>query len=210
VFRRLCAINGLLVVFGYSQYHAALPLFLSRPGGLRASGIAVVFAVNTITVMFAAIPMAAATRRCSRPSLILAGALCFAASWALLATTLDMARGPGPLLVAAFAASVMGIGETLLAASFGPLVNELAPDNLRGHYNAADAFVLSVGTIGGPLLAGVVIAGPGVAVLLAVLTAGCLLAATTTRAWKPSSPPGGDTHRSERPSVPERSTLHCQ
>jgi MFS family permease len=178
----VCAINGLLVVFGYSQYHAALPLFLSRSGGLRDSGIAVVFAINTITVMVAAIPIAVATRRCTRPSLILGGALCFAASWALLASTIVVTGESASLMLAAFAAGVMGIGETLLAASLGPIVNELAPESVRGHYNAADAVVLSAGTISGPLLAGVLVAGPGVTVLLTVLVAGCLLAATSTRA----------------------------
>jgi MFS family permease len=176
-FRRLCVIAGLLVVFGISQYHAALPLVLSRPGGLRPGAIAVVFAANTLTVVCAALPVAVATKRARRMTLIGASSLVFAASWGLLAVSGWLGRGSAQVVCAAAAAGVMGLGETLLSPSLGPLVNELAPEALRGRYNAVDSLVLSFGTLTGPVLAGVLLAGAGPSALLAVLVAGCVMAA---------------------------------
>jgi MFS family permease len=182
-FRRLCAISGLIVVFGYSQFHAALPLVLSRPGGLTPGAIAVVFAANTLTVAAAAVPVATLTRRAGRPQLMAAGAACFAACWALLAASGHTGTFPGPLLLAIAAAAVMGIGETLLSPSLGPTVNELAPTALRGRYNAADSLVYSVGSLFGPILAGLLTSNTGSTGLLATLILGCLAAAAVAGSW---------------------------
>jgi MFS family permease len=70
----------------------------------------------------------------------------------------------------------MGFAECLLAPALGPMVNDLAPTALRGRYNAADAFTLSIGTIIGPALTAALIAGPTTQ-LFAVLTLGCCIAA---------------------------------
>jgi MFS family permease len=176
-FRKLCVISGLLVVFGFSQFHAALPLLLSRPGGLHPGAIAVVFAANTITVAGAALPVALATKRAGRMTLIAGGSVLFAACWALLFISDHLGGGTAQLVWAVVAAAVMALGETLLSPSMAPLVNELAPEALRGRYNAVDSLVLSFGTLTGPVLAGVLLSGAGPFALLAVLVGGCLLAA---------------------------------
>jgi MFS family permease len=175
-FRRLCLIAGLLVVFGFSQFHAALPLVLSRPGRLCPGAIALVFAANTLTVTCAALPVAVATKRAPRMTLVAAGSLLFAASWGLLAISGHIDRGSAQVVCAA-AAAVMGLGETLLSPALGPLVNELAPEALRGRYNAVDSLVLSCGTLAGPVLGGVLLSEAGASGLLAVLVGGCLMAA---------------------------------
>ena len=74
-------------------------------------------------------------------------------------------------------AIALGLGEVLLAPSVGPLVNELAPAQLRGRYNAVNAVNLSLGTIIGPALVAVLYTGSGAAWLFAALIAGCLGAA---------------------------------
>jgi hypothetical protein len=58
-----------------------------------------------------------------------------------------------------------------------PLVNELAPEALRGRYNAVDSLVLPFGTLAGHVLAGVLLSGAGPSGLLAALVGGCLMAA---------------------------------
>jgi MFS family permease len=196
-FRRLCLIAGTLVVFGFSQFHAALPLVLSGPHGLRPGAIAVAFAANTLTVAGAALPVAVATGRARRSTLIVSGGLVFAASWSLMVGSEHLDGGTSRLVCAAFAAAVMGLGETLLAPALGPLVNELAPEALRGRYNAVDSLVLSLGTLAGPLMAGLLLSGAGPTGLLAVLTLGCLIAAAMAAVAKPG---GGPTPAAGEPA----------
>ncbi|HEX6923365.1 MAG TPA: MFS transporter [Bacillales bacterium] len=49
---------------------------------------------------------------------------------------------------------LIGFGETLLFSSFPALVNNLAPDSLRGRYNSMFNLSWQVGSMAGPLLAG--------------------------------------------------------
>jgi MFS family permease len=174
-FRWLCLVQILLVVFGYAQFHAALPIYLSRPHGLDPSMIALVFIANTGFVALVALPAGRLGHRFSRPRLIAAGAACFAACWLLL----WLARGSGwpSVSLAIASAIVMGLGEVLLAPSVGPLVNQLSPADLRGRYNAVNALILSVGSILGPGLVAILYTGSTATPLFAVLIGGCLAAA---------------------------------
>jgi MFS family permease len=173
-FRRVCLLQAPLVVFGYAQYHAALPIVLSRPGAMRPADIALVFAVNTVIVAGLAIPVAVGTRAVARSRLLVAGGLCFALCWLLLASTSPLG-GSGPAVaLAAVAAAVMGIGETLLSPSLGPLANDLASPQLRGRYNSIDALVLSLGSIAGPGLTALLFGTGSISVFLVTLAAGCL------------------------------------
>ena len=177
-FRWLCLVQVLLVVFGYAQFHAALPLYLSRPHGLEPSMIAVVFIANTIFVALAALPAGKLAHRFRPLRLITAGAICFAVSWLILWQSRD--SGWFSVSIAMTAAIIMGVGEVLLAPAVGPLVNELSPAELRGRYNALNALILSVGTIIGPGLVAVLYSGSTAGPLFVVLAGGCLTAALLT------------------------------
>jgi MFS family permease len=174
-FRRYALISGLLVVCGYVQFHAALPIFLSRPGGLPPASVALVFAANSITVAVAALPVALAVRRLSYTTLLVAGATAFAASWVLLAESARWGT-----LSACAAAAVMGLAETLLSPALGPLLNDLAPSHLRGRYNGADALIFSTGSIVGPPLAAALYYGGSSQGLFGFLVGGCTCAALVT------------------------------
>jgi MFS family permease len=171
---RFCVVELLIVAFGYAQFHAALPVFLSGSDGLRPGLIAVVFLTNTVVVAVLAVPAAAISTRMPRTHVICGGALSFTAAW----TALTFSPGhTGPALsVACLAVTAMAVGEVLLAATMPALLNDLAPDHLRGRYNAADAITTSTGTIAGPLLvAALYVAGNSI--VMPTLAVGCALAA---------------------------------
>jgi MFS family permease len=175
-FRRYALISGLLVVCGYAQFHAALPIFLSRTGGISPANIAIVFATNTLTVTALALPMALAVRSRRPTVLISGGALVFAASWGLLYASANLA-GAAQVGLACCAAAVMGLAETLLAPALGPLLNDLAPAALRGRYNGADAALVSAGSVLAPLLTATLYTGGTSTGLFTVLVCGCVTAA---------------------------------
>jgi len=186
-FRRFAFISGLLVICGFAQFHAALPLYLSRPHGLSARGIALVFAANTATVAVVALPIAVAVRQLTYATLIKVGAVAFAVSWALLAASGRWGPSLAAVLGACLAASIMGLGEALLSPALGPVLNDIAPGRLRGQYNSADAVLLSAGTIIGPLTAASLYQAGSPPAMFAFLIGGCVTAAvaTTQSIWRP-------------------------
>jgi MFS family permease len=170
----------LLVVFGYAQFHAALPLYLSRPHGLAPSMVAAAVLANTCCVALAALPAGRLASRVPPQRLIGMGAVGFAAAWLILSQSRD---GSWTSVGIAVAATItLGLGEVLLAAAIGPLVNALSPAELRGRYNALNALVLSLGTIIGPGLVATIFHGATTDGLFLVLIGGCLTAALLTSA----------------------------
>jgi MFS family permease len=81
----------------------------------------------------------------------------WATSWLFLGAT---ALTPGSALAAsgvlAFTA-VFALGETLLQPTVPAIVNDLAPDHLRGRYNAVNAGAFQAGAIAGPVVAGLLL-----------------------------------------------------
>ena len=83
-------------------------------------------------------------------------------------------RVAAAFLVAA-CASVFALGETLLQPTMPAIVNDLAPDHLRGRYNGLSAGTFQAASILGPIVAGFLI-GHGLHLeYLLLLIAGCVL-----------------------------------
>ena len=50
--------------------------------------------------------------------------------------------------------ALFALGETLLQPTIPAITNDMAPDHLRGRYNAVNAGAFQAGTILGPVVAG--------------------------------------------------------
>ena len=78
----------------------------------------------------------------------------WAAAWLVLGLTgLVPGTAAAAFGVLAFN-SVFALGETLLQPTIPAITNDLAPDHLRGRYNAVNAGAFQAGTILGPVAAG--------------------------------------------------------
>lgn len=189
--RRLWVLTALLVLTGYAQFNAALPLFATRLTGLRVQQLGFVFAVNAATVVavqLVAVRLLAGRRRTTG---IVAAALTWAASWAvvLLAWPVGALAPVGALVVLAVAGALFAVGETLLAPAVPAIVNDLATDDRRGGYNAASALAYTTGFTLGPLVAGAafdVRLGAGLPVVLAVALGLAALLAVRLRRLLPA------------------------
>jgi Major Facilitator Superfamily len=168
-------LTALLVTAGFAQYHAAFPAY-AIGHELSASALGVAVAANTLTVVGAqlfALRLMAGRRR----STGLAGVgMLFAVAWAVTIAAGEL-DGPATPLLFALAMVVLALGETLVAPSLPPLINDLAPDDLRGRYNGAHALAWSTGFVAGPVLSGLALAAGAGALLLIALCALCALAA---------------------------------
>jgi MFS family permease len=80
--------------------------------------------------------------------------LVWAVSWVLLGGSGLVAGTLGATLLVAACASVFALGETLLQPTLPAIVNDLAPDDLRGRYNALTSSVFQLASVVAPPVAG--------------------------------------------------------
>jgi MFS family permease len=176
ILRRVLLLAVVLLMSGYGALEVGIPVFITIINGFDVSWVGVSFAVNTFTIVAAQLLVLRLIKGRSRSYLMLAVALTWAMSWILMGSSL--LAGPTVALTLVLVASgVFALGETLWAPVAPSLVNDLAPEHLRGRYNSSMSLVWSLSSIIGPGIAGLMLgAGLEVAWIL-VLVAGCMAAA---------------------------------
>jgi MFS family permease len=202
-FRRLLPIVTVLFAAGYAQYQAAFPAYATGVGGVGASALGAAFAANTFTIValqLIVLRLVAGWRR-SR-GLALVGCL-WAAAWIVALAAGGL--GGSAYAAAAFCLTMVlfGVGETFLAATLGPLVNDLAPDDLRGRYNGACALASTGGLVLGPAAAGIALGAGLGGPLLAGLVLLCGLAAVGGLALERALPDAAKTAVAARHLAPQ-------
>jgi MFS family permease len=188
------------VFVGYGQMEAGFPAFARQVSQVSTGVIGFAFAVNTAVIVglqFFVLRRIAGRRR-TRVLMVMAGL--WASSWVLLgltgATPGTMAAAAGVLVFHA----VFALGETLLQPTIPAITNDMAPDHLRGRYNAVSAGAFQSGTILGPVVAGFMLRHGWSNAFIAMIVVGCacmvLLAFAVERRITPLvngvEPPGSD------------------
>jgi MFS family permease len=100
-------------------------------------------------------------------------AVIWAAAWGLLGMSGLVPGTIGATLLVAACASVFALGETLMQPTIPALVNDLAPDHLRGRYNALSAGAFSLAAIIAPAIAGWLIGHSWGSAYIVMLVVGC-------------------------------------
>lgn len=189
VFLRVWVLIALLVTIGFSQTHAGFPAYATSTGGISAAGLGVAFAANTFTVVAAQLVVLRLMEGRRRTTGIILACLCWGAAWAVTLASGTLGGGAVAVLAFSTAMVVFALGETLLAPSQAALVNDLAPDDLRGRYNGLYTLAWTTGFALGPVIAGVALeAGNGTA-LFGGLIAACGLAAVAAARLARHLPP---------------------
>jgi MFS family permease len=183
VFLRVCLIMGLCVTLAYSQYQAAFPVYVTRPGGPGASTVSIALAANTAgVVLFQLLVLRIMSGRRRTQGIILA-CFFFSLAWAITLAG-GAAGGQRALAIPTFclAMIVFAVGETLISLSVAPIVNDLAPDHLRGRYNGIFGVAWTGGYMLGPLIAGLALArGQADALFLGFIACFAVMAAGARR-----------------------------
>jgi len=160
---------------GYGQMEAGMPAFASEVAEVSTRVIGFAFAVNTAVIVglqFFVLGRISGKRR-TRVFMVMSGL--WGVSWLVL--------GAGGLVPGSTAASAMvllfmalfALGETMLQPTVPAITNDLAPDHLRGRYNAVSAGAFQAGTILGPVVAGVLLQHELSGVYIGLLVSGCLV-----------------------------------
>ena len=178
VFRRLLVVVFLSAFVGYGQIEAGWTAFSRLVADVSTRTIGVAFAVNTTVIVLLQLVVLRHLDGRRRTRVLAVLALVWAVSWATMgAAGLVPGTAWAAVLVIASMA-VFAFGETLLSPIAPAITNDLAPERLRGRYNATASLAFQLAAITAPVSAGFLIGhdlGPAYVGLLLV---GCLLFGT--------------------------------
>ena len=175
VLLRVAILGLVLLTCGYGSIEVGLPVFITVINGLSVSWVAVAFAVNTMTIVVLQLVSLRFMRNRSRSALMAAVAALWAASWLLIGST-GVLPVTAAIVLICLSTFVFALGETLWAPIAPALINDLAPDHLRGRYNSIQGLVWGVSGALGPALAGVLLGAELVVLWVGIVVGGCLVA----------------------------------
>ena len=185
-FVRLAALNFLFVAAVVSLLNSAFPVFARNEAGLSEDAIGALFLLNSATIIVFQLPTARAVEGRRRMRGLALMGLLFALCWSfVLAGALT---GPALLLVAAGIVA-MSFGECLYDSIQGPLVADLAPQDLLSRYMAVSGFSWQLGFIVGPAAAGLILGAEPYA-LWPLMSTLCVAGAVYALVLEPALPPG--------------------
>jgi len=173
----LCALMFVSAFVGYAQLNSGMPAYARAIGEVSTRGLGFAFAANTVVIVLLQLLVLQRIEGRQRTRVIVVMAMVWAASWGLLAASgITPGSWTATFFVAA-CASVFALGETLLQPTMPAIVNDLAPDHLRGRYNGLTSGYFQAASILGPIVAGFMI-GHGLHLeYVVLLVAGCALVA---------------------------------
>ena len=174
--RWILVLQLVLILIGYAQLETGFPAYV-RTLGVSPHIVGIAFAANTTAIVAGQLWVTRRTAGLRRTrSLVMVSAL-WIAGWAVLAAGHWLPHGgPAAVMTVVFAV-VFGIGEMFFAPTIPAMVNDLAPEHMRGRANAATAFCWSVATVAGPIVGGALIGAGAALTWIAILAAGCVVAA---------------------------------
>jgi MFS family permease len=195
VLRRPAVLPVMLLSFvssyvGYSQLNAGTQAFARDVGRISTTGLGLAYAANTLVIVLLQLVVLRRIEGRRRTRVISVMAVIWAASWGLLGMSGLVPGTLGATLLVAACASVFALGETLMQPTIPALVNDLAPDHLRGRYNALSAGAFSLAAIVAPAIAGWLIGHSLGSVYIAMLVVGCVALVWVSLRLEPRLPAG--------------------
>lgn len=166
---------GFVAAFvGYAQLNTGMPAFARAVGEVSTRGLGLAFAANTAVIVVLQLFVLSRIDGLRRTRVIAAMGVVWAGSWLTLGAAGLVPGTLGATLLVAGCASVFALGETLLQPTIPALVNDLAPDHLRGRYNALSSASFSLPGIIAPVTAGFLIDHHLAGVYVGLLVVGSL------------------------------------
>ncbi|WP_309236685.1 MFS transporter [Micromonospora sp. S-DT3-3-22] len=186
--------------FGYMVLAVSLPVYVTLHLGQPASLVGALYAVNTIGIAVAQIPVTRALTRFRRSRAVAAGAGVFGLSFVSFAV-LGATAGGAVLLAGVFAATALfTVGELLHGATASALVVNAAPEQTRGRHLAVYQLSWAVpGALAPAVLTALLSLSP--TGMWLVLAAGVVVSAVGVLRLEPHLPPAA-----VRPSPPPEAT----
>ena len=160
---------------GYSQLNAGMPAFARAVSEVSTRTLGFAFAVNTLVIVVLQLVVLGRIEGRRRTRIIAAMGVMWALAWLCLGMSGLVPGTLGAAVLVAACAGVFALGETLLQPTIPALVNDLAPDHLRGRYNALSSGAFQLAAVIAPAISGVLIGQALGEVYIGLLVVGSLL-----------------------------------
>ena len=142
----------LAVLLSYSQLEVGFTAFSTSISGLQPRDLAWAYAVNTFVIAAFQLWVNKKLILIKRKTGISVAVLIWAAAWVCLAAS-GVFKSNALILVIG-CQFIFAFGEMIWSPILPSIVNQLAPDHLRGRYNAASSNAWQISLIAGPTIAG--------------------------------------------------------
>jgi MFS family permease len=142
----------LAVLFSYSQLEVGFTAFSTSVSGLQPRDLAWAYAVNTFVIAAFQLYINKKLILMKRKTGISIAVLIWAVAWICLAAS-GVFKSNALILVIG-CQFIFAFGEMIWSPILPSIVNQLAPEHLRGRYNAAGTNAWQISLIIGPTLAG--------------------------------------------------------
>lgn len=169
----LTGLTFLATFVGYGQMEAGFPAFARQVSEVSTRTVGFAFAINTAVIVGLQFWVLGRISGRRRTRVITVMGAVWAASWVVLGATGLVPGGAAAAVGVLLFHAVFAFGETLLQPTIPAITNDLAPDHLRGRYNAVTAGAFQGGTVAGPVVAGVLLEHRLGPLFVAVMVAGC-------------------------------------
>jgi MFS family permease len=168
---------------GYAQLNAGMPAYARAVSQVSTRGLGLAFAANTLVIVALQLVVLQRIEGHRRTRLVVAMAGIWAVSWLLLGASSLVPATLGATLLVAGCASTFALGETLMQPSLPAMVNDMAPDHLRGRYNAVTSVGFQAASVAGPPAAGLLVGHHLGSVWIGSLLVGLLVVVVVSVRW---------------------------
>jgi MFS family permease len=168
---------------GYAQLNAGMPAYARAVSEVSTRALGWAFAANTLVIVLLQLAVLRHMEGRRRTRVVVAMALMWAVAWLLLGATSWIPGTIGASLLVAGCASAFALGETLLQPTVPAMVNDLAPDHLRGRYNAMSSAGFQAASVAGPPVAGLLIGRGLGGVWIGLLLVGLVIVVAVSVLW---------------------------
>jgi MFS family permease len=169
----LLLLTFIAMFVGYGQLEAGFPAFAREASEVSTRIIGWAFAANTAVIVLAQFLMLRRIDGHRRTRVLMVMTVVWIVAWSVLGLT-GLVPGTATAAFGVILFHVLfGFGETMLQPTVPAMTNDLAPDHLRGRYNALSSGVFQMGGIAGPVVAGGLLSHGQEATYIAMLLTGC-------------------------------------
>lgn len=171
----LVAIGVLLSTLGYGQIESGFPAYSRQIAEVSTRVVGFAFVVNCAVIVLAQFWVMNRVSGRRRTRVLVATAVIWGVAWVVFGST-GLVPGSVAAIVGviAFQGLFFALGETLMQSAFPALTNDMAPDHLRGRYNAINSASFQTGAIIGPVLAGFLLEHGQSTAFIALMVVGCV------------------------------------
>jgi MFS family permease len=168
---------------GYAQLNAGMPAYARAVSQISTQGLGLAFAANTVVIVLLQLVVLQRIEGHRRTRVVVTMSMIWAAAWLLLGASSLLPGTVAATLLVAGCASVFALGETLMQPSLPAMVNDMAPDHLRGRYNAVTSVGFQAASVAGPPVAGFLVGRGLGSVWIALLLVGLVLVVAVSVRW---------------------------